>query len=93
MTTIYVDNPPARYIDQIRDEVRQLPSNAKSYLKGLFPIVHWITKYNLIWFSGDLTAAITIGTLVIPQSLAYGNKTKNDLFCSFMEILIFFSFI
>ncbi|KAI9362261.1 sulfate transporter family-domain-containing protein [Pilaira anomala] len=93
MTTIYVDNPPARYIDQIRDEVRQLPSNAKSYLKGLFPIVHWITKYNLIWFSGDLTAAITIGTLVIPQSLAYA-KIANlppvlGLYTSFLGVIIY----
>lgn len=72
MTTIYVDNPPPRYIDQVRDEVKQLPANAKAYFKDLFPIVNWLPKYNLIWFTGDLTAAITVGTLVIPQSLAYG---------------------
>lgn len=72
MTTIYVDNPPPRYIDQIKNEAKQFPRNAKAYFKDLFPIVSWLPKYNLIWLVGDLTAAITVGTLVIPQSLAYG---------------------
>lgn len=74
MTTIYVDNPPPRYIDQARDLMKAMPGQTKVYLKDLFPIVHWLPKYNLVWFTGDLTAAITVGTLVIPQSLAYGKK-------------------
>lgn len=27
-----------------------------NYLKSLFPFLYWITKYNLIWFAGDLVA-------------------------------------
>jgi sodium-independent sulfate anion transporter 11 len=72
MATLYVDSPPPKYSDQLRGQLRQLPSNTKSYIKGLFPIVNWLPKYNLIWLSGDLTAAVTVGTLVIPQSLAFG---------------------
>lgn len=74
MTTLYVNNPPPRYIEQVRNQLHQIPANTKTYFKDLFPIVHWLPKYNLIWFTGDLTAAITVGTLVIPQSLAYGIK-------------------
>lgn len=77
MTTLYVDSPPPRYQDQVKNKIKQLPSNAKSYFRDLFPIVNWITKYNLIWLSGDLTAAITVGTLVIPQSLAYGKYNSS----------------
>jgi sodium-independent sulfate anion transporter 11 len=79
MTTIYVDSPPLRYKDQLRDQVKQIPDDVKSYIKNLFPIVHWITKYNWIWLSGDLTAAITVGTLVIPQSLAYGEILQSNI--------------
>jgi sodium-independent sulfate anion transporter 11 len=74
MTTIYVDSPPPKYSNQIKETCKQLPSFARSYFKNLFQIVNWFPKYNLIWLSGDLTAAITVGTLVIPQSLAYGTK-------------------
>lgn len=72
MSTIYIDNPPTKYTDQLRSKLRKLPSGSISYVKNLFPIVQWLPKYNLIWFSGDITAAITIAILVIPQSLAYG---------------------
>jgi sodium-independent sulfate anion transporter 11 len=27
-----------------------------TYVAGLFPFVHWITRYNLQWFYGDLVA-------------------------------------
>lgn len=72
MALFYADMPTPKYTDQAKDFVREIPHHAKNYVKNMFPIVHWLPKYNWIWFSGDLTAAITVGTLVIPQSLAYG---------------------
>lgn len=80
MATIYVDSPPPKYSSQLKETCRQLPSFARSYVKDLFPIVNWLPKYNWIWLSGDLTAAITVGTLVIPQSLAYGKISILFLF-------------
>ena len=75
-----MDSPPTPYSDQLRNGVKKIPSSAKSYIKDLFPIANWITKYNLVWLSGDLTAAITVGTMVIPQSLAYGKKIKTNAY-------------
>ncbi|KAL9549827.1 hypothetical protein PS6_005874 [Mucor atramentarius] len=72
MSIVYIDNPPPKYGDQLKNQIKKFPAGAKSYFRDLFPIVNWLPKYNLIWLSGDLTAAITVGTLVIPQSLAYG---------------------
>lgn len=72
MSIVYIDNPPPKYGDQLKNQIKKFPAGAKSYFKDFFPIVNWLPKYNLIWLSGDLTAAITVGTLVIPQSLAYG---------------------
>lgn len=93
MTTLYVDSPPPRYQDQVKNQFKRLPSNAKSYVRDLFPIVNWITKYNLIWLSGDLTAAITVGTLVIPQSLAYAKMANLPpvfgLYTSFVGVIIY----
>jgi sodium-independent sulfate anion transporter 11 len=72
MTILYVDMLPPRYTDQFKNFTKKLPHQARLYFQNMFPIVHWLPKYNWIWFFGDLTAAITVGTLVIPQSLAYG---------------------
>jgi sodium-independent sulfate anion transporter 11 len=71
-----MDNPPSKYTDQLLTQVKKIPAGSKSYIKNLFPIVQWLPKYNFIWFSGDITAAITIAILVIPQSLAYGSDNK-----------------
>lgn len=76
MSVIYIDNPPPKYGSQLKNQIEKIPSGTKSYFKNLFPIINWLPKYNLIWLSGDLTAAITVGTLVIPQSLAYGNLNQ-----------------
>lgn len=74
MTALYVDSPPAQYKDQLKQQIKDMPTDTKHYIKNLFQITNWLPNYNLIWLSGDLTAAITVGTLVIPQSLAYGNS-------------------
>ena len=36
----------------------QIPSreDIASYVRSLFPFTHWITRYNLQWFMGDLIA-------------------------------------
>ncbi|RKP07373.1 sulfate transporter family-domain-containing protein, partial [Thamnocephalis sphaerospora] len=35
------------------------------------PIVGWLPRYNRRWFAGDLLAGLTVGILLVPQSLAY----------------------
>lgn len=72
MSIVYVDKPPTKYSKQLKNQFKKIPAASKAYVRNLFPIVEWLPKYNLIWFSSDLTAAITIATLVIPQSMAYG---------------------
>lgn len=74
MAILYADTPPPNYLNQLKDQVKRLPHQTRSYFRSMFPIVTWLPHYNWIWLSGDLTAAVTVGTLVIPQSLAYGKK-------------------
>jgi sodium-independent sulfate anion transporter 11 len=51
--------------------IRSTPSVATTYLLERVPIVHWLPKYNPRWLLNDLLAGITVGVLLIPQSLAY----------------------
>lgn len=51
--------------------VRAAPSTAGQYLLERVPIVHWLPKYNPRWILNDTLAGITVGVLLIPQSLAY----------------------
>jgi len=51
--------------------VRAAPSVAGQYLLEKAPIVQWLPKYDLRWLLNDTLAGITVGVLLIPQSLAY----------------------
>ncbi|KAH8704427.1 sulfate permease [Phaeosphaeriaceae sp. PMI808] len=51
--------------------VRAAPSVASQYLQERVPIIHWLPKYNPRWILNDTLAGITVGVLLIPQSLAY----------------------
>ena len=69
---------------------------AKSYAASLFPIATWIHRYNTKWFIGDLVAGITVGAVVIPQSMAYA-KLANlapefGLYSSFVGVSLYFMF-
>ena len=51
--------------------VRAAPSVAGQYLLQKAPIIQWLPKYNPRWLLNDTLAGITVGVLLIPQSLAY----------------------
>ena len=35
------------------------------------PALQWLTSYDKSWLSGDLTAGLTVGVMLIPQGMAY----------------------
>ncbi|KAH9985562.1 sulfate permease [Russula vinacea] len=41
------------------------------YLLRLFPILGWITRYNVGWLAGDVIAGFTVGIVIVPQSMSY----------------------
>lgn len=51
--------------------IRATPSVANQYLQDKVPIIHWLPKYNPRWLLNDVLAGVTVGVLLIPQSLAY----------------------
>ncbi|KAI9304814.1 sulfate transporter family-domain-containing protein, partial [Cunninghamella echinulata] len=90
MSTIYYDYAPPGYIEQVKSTIR-LPN--KSSLKSIFPIIEWLPKYNLQWFTGDIICAITIGIVTISQAMAYsmiaGLPPQYGLYSTIMGALVY----
>ncbi|KAH0544472.1 hypothetical protein FGG08_001369 [Glutinoglossum americanum] len=79
--------------------IRELVPNGeafKRYLVEFFPFLKWITRYNSSWFLGDTVAGLTVGAVVVPQSMAYavlaGLTPEFGLYSSFMGVLIYWFF-
>ncbi|KAI5965695.1 SUL2 [Candida pseudojiufengensis] len=65
----------------------------KNYLISLFPILKWISHYNYKWLYGDLVAGITVGVVLVPQSMSYaqlaGLEPQYGLYSSFVGVFIY----
>lgn len=55
---------------------RALPSGSLQYVLNKAPIVSWLPRYNWRWLVNDLIAGITVGLMLIPQSLSYAKLAK-----------------
>ncbi|KAL4915359.1 sulfate transporter family-domain-containing protein [Aspergillus aurantiobrunneus] len=66
------------------------------YFIDILPFLRWIDRYNLQWLIGDLVAGITVGAVVVPQSMAYASLAElppeYGLYSSFMGVLIYWFF-
>ncbi|THH13348.1 hypothetical protein EW146_g6854 [Bondarzewia mesenterica] len=80
-----------------RDWVRNLSKNPKreaiDYIKRLFPIFSWISRYNLGWLTGDLIAGITVGIVLVPQSMSYAQiatlPPQYGLYSAFIGVAVY----
>ncbi|KAF8514080.1 sulfate transporter family-domain-containing protein, partial [Gautieria morchelliformis] len=63
------------------------------YLKGLFPIFGWIGRYNMGWATGDVIAGLTVGLVLVPQSMSYARianlPPQYGLYSSFVGVFIY----
>ncbi|OUC44615.1 sulfate permease [Trichinella nativa] len=71
------------------------PTNLSTFLRRRFPLIDWLPKYNFRSnFLHDLLAGLTVGIMLIPQSMAYGTLAGLDpahgLYTSFFPGLIYF---
>ncbi|EER35516.1 sulfate permease 1 [Candida tropicalis MYA-3404] len=66
---------------------------ATEYLLSLFPILKWIMHYNLRWAYSDLVAGVTVGVVLVPQSMSYaqlaGLEAQYGLYSSFVGVFIY----
>ncbi|ORY08217.1 sulfate permease-like protein [Clohesyomyces aquaticus] len=90
----YVEHEPTalEYLQEITPSGREIID----YFVRLFPFLNWITRYNVQWLIGDLVAGITVGAVVVPQSMAYAKlanlPVEFGLYSSFMGVLIYWFF-
>ncbi|RUS29640.1 sulfate transporter family-domain-containing protein [Jimgerdemannia flammicorona] len=93
MSAIYLDDQEPSWKEKAIKFKEELPTLTKEYFVSLFPIATWIFRYNLTWFVGDLIAGITIGTVVVPQSMGYAKianlPVEYGLYSSFVGVLIY----
>lgn len=93
-TDTFVEQPVT-----VGEYFRETTPNSKdilTYISSLFPFTHWIGRYNMVWFAGDLVAGITIGAVVVPQGMGYAKlaelPVEFGLYSSFMGVLIYWFF-
>lgn len=80
----------------LKKKIKNPKKRTKQYFSSLVPFVHWIYRYNLTWFWGDLIAGLTVGAIVIPQGMAYAGLAKLapqfGLYSSFVGVMIYWFF-
>ena len=68
----------------------------KSFLNHYVPVTDWIKKYHLPNFKKDLRAGLTVGVILIPQSMAYallaGLPPTYGLYASVVPLIIYVIF-
>lgn len=88
----YLENDP-NVVDYGKNLVAHPGEKVKHYLKSLFPIASWILHYNGKWLYGDLVAGITVGVVLVPQSMSYaqlaGLPAEYGLYSSFVGVFIY----
>ena len=62
-------------------------------IRKLFPILSWLPNYSKSQLSGDLTAGLTVGVMLIPQGMAYamiaGLPPIYGLYASTIPLIIY----
>ena len=80
----------------LKNQINNPGQRIKNYFLSYLPFINWIYRYNLMWFWGDLIAGLTVGAIVIPQSMAYARLAKLapqfGLYSSFVGVMIYWLF-
>jgi len=92
--TSYIDREPS--VTEWVSEHIPTGKDLKEFGLSLFPFVDWLPRYNLTWFIGDLVAGVTVGCVVVPQSMAYAKLAQLDpqfgLYSSFVGVMLYWFF-
>ena len=54
-----------------------LPRATAEYIVEKVPIVGWLPRYDYRWLINDVIAGLTLGIMLIPQSLAYAVRRRH----------------
>ncbi|KAM0749048.1 putative sulfate permease [Meredithblackwellia eburnea MCA 4105] len=83
----------ASSVTSVKSAAAGLPKAAANYVDRLFPFTKWILSYNPQWAIGDLIAGLTVGMVVVPQSMSYAKiatlAPEYGLYSSFVGVFIY----
>ncbi|KAI8384843.1 sulfate transporter family-domain-containing protein [Radiomyces spectabilis] len=90
---IVIDYTPAPFRQRSKEILHRLPQHIRAYTISIFPIFQWIHRYHLSWLVQDVIAGITVGIVIVPQSMAYAKIANLDpqygLYTSFVGASIY----
>ncbi|KAI8067999.1 sulfate transporter family-domain-containing protein [Gongronella butleri] len=90
---IIVDYEPERIRDNLQWFGANAPRLTREYVVSLFPIATWIHRYNFVWLARDLIAGITVGVVVVPQSMGYAKianlEPQYGLYTAFIGLMVY----
>ncbi|KAI0262901.1 high affinity sulfate permease [Gloeopeniophorella convolvens] len=80
-----------------KDWVHNLTKNPRGfaidYVRRLFPIFGWISRYNVGWLTGDIIAGLTVGIVLVPQSMSYAQiatlPPQYGLYSAFVGVMTY----
>ncbi|KAI7854048.1 sulfate transporter family-domain-containing protein [Circinella umbellata] len=91
--SIIVDYEQVSYKQKAQAYSRKLPKKSVAYITSLFPILHWIHRYNIAWLLRDLIAGVTVGIVVVPQSMGYAKiaelPAEYGLYTAFVGLSVY----
>ncbi|KZV97685.1 sulfate permease [Exidia glandulosa HHB12029] len=87
---------PVPYVS-VNEYVRERAGDPRKlivdYVTSLFPFFQWITRYNLGWAIGDIIAGLTVGLVLVPQSMSYAKiaqlAPEYGLYSSFVGVFVY----
>ncbi|KAI9303755.1 sulfate transporter family-domain-containing protein [Cunninghamella echinulata] len=90
---IVVDYEYDDYQKKSKRAIKDLPKSSRQYIISLFPIITWIHRYNFTWFIRDLIAGVTVGIVVVPQSMGYAKiaqlSPQYGLYTAFVGLAVY----
>ncbi|KAI8139144.1 sulfate transporter family-domain-containing protein [Fennellomyces sp. T-0311] len=90
---VVIDYDETDYRHETRKFFRELPHFIQEYVIALLPIATWIHRYNLMWLARDLIAGVTVGIVVVPQSMGYAKiaelPAEYGLYTAFVGLCVY----
>ncbi|KAI7872151.1 sulfate transporter family-domain-containing protein [Spinellus fusiger] len=90
---IIIDYQEESYKNKTKDFIHHFPGYTKDYFVSLFPIITWIHRYNVQWLVRDLIAGITVGIVIVPQSMGYAKlamlSPEYGLYTAFIGLCVY----
>lgn len=82
-----------RLIGYACTSARSLPRSMRAWSLDRVPLIRWLPNYDCHWVIGDVIAGLTVGLMLVPQSIAYAGiatlPVQYGLFSSYIAPILY----